>query len=446
MRILFSALLLLLTYCVSAQGTDDELLDGYLEKHVAENPVFAEGVTGFYLHDIATDRPLYGYNAERYFVPASNVKLLTFYLAQHLLGDRTPAVFYRRYPDRIELWGAGYPLLLHPRFREYDALGPWLSEQTLPVVVHLSELDAPPRYGAGWSWDDYNYGYVYERSALPVYGNRLYLELGPPVRSGIPQLYGSPPEVASALVQDERQERGITRAERANVFTLGRNFDNPANFPLERALIVSPAATGRQLREAFGSDRIRLGSAARPPRSELESLDVVLPDTLFRRLLQQSDNYLAEQLILQCAVARYGVFTEQALFDYATDILFPRMGMGKLSYADGSGLSRYNLVKPRQFGQLVATLYREVGRERLLDLLPAGGGNGTLAGRFDDRAQTYVWAKTGSLSGVICISGLLRSRSGRWLAFSFLHNNVLDSSAAYYREMERVLGKIYDTL
>lgn len=431
---------------LSAQRTGKELLVPYLEKNVAGNAVFSEGTTGFYLYDIDGDRPLYGHNAEQYFVPASNVKLLTFYLAHHLLKDGTPAAFYRQHDDRTEVWGAGYPLLLHPQFVGYDELGAWLAAHEQPIIVHLPEQGAPPRYGAGWSWDDYNYGYVYERSGLPVYGNRLHLELAEPNQYGIEQLYGSPPEVARNLLQDTEQRRAITREEDRNLFTLGRYIYHPDNFPLERALVVSAAATGRQLKEAFGVDRITTGTAKLPSTSEVGTLTVPLPDTVYRRLLQDSDNYLAEQLILQSAAERYGNFDEEKLFDYAADTLFAALNMGRLRYADGSGLSRYNLVKPRQFAQLVTALYREIGQERLLDLLPSGGGNGTLKRRFDDKPETYVWAKTGSLSGVMCISGLLRSKSGRWLAFSFMHNNVLGGSSAYYREMEGVLGWIYEAL
>lgn len=424
-----------------------ERLSDFLDEAVADNKVFQEGITGFHLYDIDAERTLYGYNEERRFVPASNVKLLTFFLAHRMLGKWTPAAFYRRHPDRIELWGTGYPLLLHPQFAGYDALGAWLRDQTLPVTVHLNEASEPSRYGAGWSWDDYDYGYVYERTGMPVYGNRLYLDAAPPNAYGQPQFYGSPPSIAGGLVQDEEQERYIHREERSNVFTVSKDFTSKGRFPVQRALITSPALTYRQLRTAFGSSKIDRGRDTLPGSAgEIETLKVPLPDTLYRRLLQNSDNFLAEQLILQCAASRYGTFEEDQLFDYATDTLFAGMGMGRLRYDDGSGLSRYNLLQPKQLTKIVTALHNEVGSERLMDLLPAGGGSGTLKRRFDNRVETYVWAKTGSLSGVICLSGLLRTKSGRWLAFSFLHNNVLSSSRAYYREMERVLGGVYDAL
>ncbi|MBB4078767.1 D-alanyl-D-alanine carboxypeptidase/D-alanyl-D-alanine-endopeptidase (penicillin-binding protein 4) [Lewinella aquimaris] len=408
------------------------------------NPVFSTGHTGFCIYDVAGDTVVYAYNADRYFVPASNVKLLTFYLSWRILADRAPAVFYRHYADRTEVWGSGYPLLLHPEFGAYDELSPWLTAQQRPLVLNFPTTEQPPRYGAGWSWDDYEYGYVYERSSFPVYGNRLYLDLTPLDASGESHLYGSPPAVASALLQDSDQERTISRSEGSNLFTVGETFYNPANFPLQRALVLSPELTTDLVAQALPQQSVGIGNRPLPPTGQYQRLEVSLPDTVYRKLLQDSDNYLAEQLIIQCAADRYGTPDEERLLDFATDTLFAEMKLGRMRYADGSGLSRYNLLQPRQLARIVLALDESVGRERLLNLLPAGGVNGTLTKRFADRPETYVWAKTGSLSGVVCLSGLVRTRTGRWLAFSFLHNNVVGRSSEYYREMERVLGWAYD--
>ncbi|NJB87791.1 D-alanyl-D-alanine carboxypeptidase/D-alanyl-D-alanine-endopeptidase (penicillin-binding protein 4) [Lewinella marina] len=448
MRLLLSlSFLAFLGFSSSAQVISHRSLGNSLDNLVRWNTVYSEGHTGFSLSDLDSGEALYGYNAERYFVPASNVKLLTFFVAQQMLGEEAPAVFYRAHGDTTDIWGTGYPLLLHPSFYAHDTLGGWLADRRGHLVYHIPAGEEVPRYGAGWSWDDYNYGYVYERSALPVYGNRLYLDFRPEAVDGeVSGLFGSPPTVAAALIQNARQPRAISRREGSNQFTVGRNFYHPGNFPLERSLSVSPEFTVEQLDAAFPDVAVSLGDAPRPPRATLQQVTTPLPDTLLRKMLQVSDNFLAEQLILLAATERYGWPDEETFFSYLTDTLFVDMQLGEIRYADGSGLSRYNLVKPRQFTQLLTALDRAVGRDRLLDLLPTGGVNGTLEKRFDNRPEPYVWAKTGSLSGVICVSGLLRSRSGRWLSFSFLHNNVMVSPSAYYHEMENTLGWVYDNL
>ena len=443
---------LLLTVCFfaltasQAQVMSKRAIIKVLENRIRYNDVFAEGHTGFALYDLEAERSIYGYNAERYFVPASNTKLLTFFVANRILEGGAPAIQYEEYDDRIELWGTGYPLLLHPSFIGFDTLQPWLTQRAKKIVVNSPSQEVTARYGAGWSWDDYNYGYVFERSALPVYGNRLYLDYQTVGEDGKETLFGSPSEVIEGLVQDTGQQRTISRVEGSNAFTVNEEFYQPSNFPLERALSVDSAAAIRYLGDAFPDLDFRSSDHPRPARGSARTIRTTLPDTLYRKVLQDSDNFLAEQLMLLAAVERYGTPDEEMLFEWATDTLFQEMGLGEISYRDGSGLSRYNLVKPDQMVRLIAALEREVGHERLIALLPAGGRNGTLEERFDNRYETYVWAKTGSLSGVICISGLLRSSSGRWLAFSFLHNNVMASSREYYGEMEDILAWVYDNL
>ncbi len=261
-RIIFFFALLSLTLALHAQATTPR---AQLDRLVAQNPVFAGGHTGFSLYDIDREQPVYGYQADHYFVPASNVKLLTFLVAHRVLGQSVPALYYQRGADRLDIWGTGYPLLLHPSFRGYDELAPWLRQQVVPIVLHQPEAETPPRYGAGWSWDDFNYGYVYERTALPIYGNRLHLERDPDPGLLGSALLGSPPEVAGALVMDADQPYTIRRGEEENVFTVNENIYKLGDSPLQRALHTSGDFTLRQLREAFPALTIGGHLRPRPP-------------------------------------------------------------------------------------------------------------------------------------------------------------------------------------
>jgi D-alanyl-D-alanine carboxypeptidase/D-alanyl-D-alanine-endopeptidase (penicillin-binding protein 4) len=410
-----------------------------LTARVTNNEAFARGHTGFCLYDLADNRFLFGEQADQFFVPASNVKLVTFYVAQRLLGNRAPAIFYQEYPDHLEVWGAGYPLTLHPRFVDYDELSPWLRSSELPVVMNFPPRGDVPRYGAGWSWDDYNDGYVYERSLFPVYGNRLYLDLAPADENGRQTLVGSPPALASSLRQSATQERLILRSELGNNFSLGPDFFQPDNFPLERPINLSPFLITNELAASMPERSITTGSRPYPGRRGLGELNVNLPDTLYRRVMAYSDNFLAEQLLLLAAAQRYGNPSDFSILPYARDTLLPTIGVEGVRWVDGSGLSRYNLFTPRQMARIVMATAEFIGRKRFAEFLAVGGESGTLESRFEDQDGPFVYAKTGSLSGVVCLSGMLRTDSGRWLAFSFMHNNFVGSSRPYYTAMEEVL-------
>ena len=413
-----------------------------LQELIEFNEVLQSAHVGFALYDVESGGYLYGYNARRHFVPASNVKLLTFYLAHRVLDHRTAAVHFREYPDRYELWGTGYPLTLHPDFAPYDELTPWLASRDRPLVLNFPPGERLPRYGHGWSWDDYNYGSVFERHVLPVYANRLRLDRPQnPLPGPAPTapVVGLPPSVAATVASDHTQRSRLRRSEYANDFVAGPTLLTNGRFPLDRSLVMTPEFVAREIAAATPRVAVTLGDKPRPPLGELRYLEATVPDTVYRRLLSDSDNFLAEQLLVQAAVSRYGRPDEATLRAYGQDTLLAPLELGDFRWADGSGLSRYSLLTPDQLARLVLALDQEVGRDRLLSLLPAGGRSGTLADRFTDRPAPYLWAKTGSLSGVHCLSGLLRTDRGRWLAFSLLINNQLGDGRAVLGEVEEVM-------
>ncbi|MCY7331047.1 MAG: D-alanyl-D-alanine carboxypeptidase, partial [Saprospiraceae bacterium] len=51
----------------------------------------------------------------------------------------------------------------------------------------------------------------------------------------------------------------------------------------------------------------------------------------------------------------------------------------------------------------------------------------------------WLFAKTGSMGGVVCISGYLRTRRGKTLIFSFMNNNFVGSAKPWRLEMRRIL-------
>nr|MBP6826456.1 D-alanyl-D-alanine carboxypeptidase [Saprospiraceae bacterium] len=114
-------------------------------------------------------------------------------------------------------------------------------------------------------------------------------------------------------------------------------------------------------------------------------------------------------------------------------------------WVDGSGLSRYNLASPRDFSTILLKLWNEQPRERLFSLFPAGGMNGTVADWYKGKdGKPYVFAKSGSMSGVQCLSGYVLTKKGKVLVFSFMNNNFVGSGKPWKLEMQRVLQYIHD--
>ena len=114
-----------------------------------------------------------------------------------------------------------------------------------------------------------------------------------------------------------------------------------------------------------------------------------------------------------------------------------------LSQADGSGLSRYNLVAP---AFLIALLERQARSPDFAvyhAALPVAGRDGTLAGRMRGTpAEGNVHAKTGTLSGVRALSGYFTTAAGERMVFSMIVNHHTLSARDADRVAEAALMRL----
>lgn len=394
------------------------------------SPGFAHHHVGFALYDPAAKRMLYERQADRYFVPASNTKLFTFYAGLCVLGDSVPALRYRADGDSLVLWGTGDPSLLHPDLPP-SAVFDFLKARPERLVFSTQNFVQPP-YGPGWAWDDYNDDYQPELTPLPLYGNVLRFR---PDRAGRwqPALGYFRRYLAydSALV-------AVRRNLTTNLFTLPTAPARPA------AVQDVPYLTSPELTVQLLADTLKRRVSLRPVSFDpaAKTLYGLPTDTLYRRMLRVSDNLLAEQIMLLVAGAQgdtlsvprgIGLMLKNHLADLPDA---PR-------WVDGSGLSRYNLFTPRSLVALLEKIREKVPQERLFALLPAAGQPGTLRNQFRGQAP-FVFAKTGSLTGVYNLSGYLVARGGRVLVFSFMNNNFAGPTSAVRRDVERVLTAVRD--
>jgi serine-type D-Ala-D-Ala carboxypeptidase/endopeptidase (penicillin-binding protein 4) len=112
----------------------------------------------------------------------------------------------------------------------------------------------------------------------------------------------------------------------------------------------------------------------------------------------------------------------------------------KPRWVDGSGLSRYNLFTPQDFVFILNMMKSDFGMDRIKTILPTGN-EGTLEGRFVADSN-YIFAKTGTLSGVVSLSGFLYTQKNKLLIFSVLVNNHNASASAIRKAVERFIDGI----
>ncbi|MBX2920720.1 MAG: D-alanyl-D-alanine carboxypeptidase [Chitinophagaceae bacterium] len=410
------------------------------DKELFNDSVLADAHTGIAVYDPSTQKFVYSYQADKYFTPASNMKIMTLYAGLKYLGDSLVAFRYNDTADTVYIQPGGDPTFLHPDFPVQPAFG-FLKNCSKPIAVNDGNWRTEA-LGEGWMWDDYNDGYQVERSPFPVYGNVIkWVQIRD--SGSIDALARqeafiySEPDInwkVNFSADTAAEKFSVKRALTANTFfiTQGKEVHAEKRSPFMTNVLAS------------GLDLLKdsLGKTVEVTTTPVQSGKVLYSqpaDSLYRIMMYRSDNFFAEQVLLMAAAEKLGVMDEKALIAYALANEMKELPQ-KPRWADGSGLSNYNLFTPNDFIWVLHKMKDEYGLERLKKIFPAGG-KGTLLNYY--KADTaYVYAKTGTLSGVVCLSGYLYTSSGKPLIFSILVNNHMQPAWMIRRKVEGFLNRI----
>ncbi|MEU8387416.1 D-alanyl-D-alanine carboxypeptidase/D-alanyl-D-alanine-endopeptidase [Micromonospora sp. NPDC048843] len=354
--------------------------------------------------DVITGQTLFAKGADDGTVPASVTKLAT---AVTVLAARGPGY---RIPTRavagakageVVIVGGGDPTLAinkkgyYPGAARLDDLANQVRTAlggTPPTSVTVDgSVYSGPVYGPGWDDDIPTGGSGGAMTALMTDGART----DPGVEHGSAQRFAEPDLAA------------------------GKAFARLLGVPtsaVKRGAASPQAATG-----ASPAPGTELGVVQSPPLIRL--VDV---------MISESDNLVAEALARQVALAR----GQPASFDggaAAMDAEVAELGLpaDEISVSDGSGLSRLNRISPSLLTDLIR-LAASPDHPELAGVfggLPVGGWSGTLNERYRNAAGTAagagsVRAKTGTLTGVHSVAGLVTTADGRLLTFAVLTDKV----------------------
>jgi D-alanyl-D-alanine carboxypeptidase/D-alanyl-D-alanine-endopeptidase (penicillin-binding protein 4) len=406
---------------------------------------------------------LFAREANRLYTPASNRKLFTAASALHWLGPdhrfRTTLVATGQVDTDtlrgdLVLIGRGDPDLLPAHLA---ALADTFAAGGAQVVAGDVRADDAwfddVEWGAGWMWDDGPYWEWPYVTALTVADNVVTVTVGPGPRVGDPVGVTLDPPTGYVTVN----VAAVTSAAGgAPELVVDRHWDPKENvvdvtgtLPLDaepiiaRRTVEDPALYAATLLvELLEARGVEVRGAAR--HGDLAAADAVV-DTIavhvsdplsesVRNFLKISDNLTGELLVkaVGASVAgppgtyEKGLAAERAF-------LAQEVGIDTTAQmlADGSGVSRYNLVTARQ---IVALLRYMTTRDDLfptyLAALPIAGVDGTLEGRMrGTAAEGRAGAKTGTLNGVTALSGYVPSADGERLAFSLMMEFYTGSSA-----------------
>ena len=377
-----------------------------LLKTLANIQAFEQAQVGIQLLRLSDGKVLAQYQQDQYFTPASNIKLLTTLAAMQTF-DSLPALSYQEFDEgHYRIQSTGYPLLAHPKHSD-SLLYNWLKGAD-SLVYHIQEEKSLNRLGPGWSWDDATYYYSAVPSIFPIQGNviRLTQEASGAFKTRFPLF-----SVAENKDLESRYERDFEE----NLFQVHPDKVDPQDTLL--IPFIPSEKTTHQLMSVLLKKPLGLSSKT---LSDTVYLYTGQDSVLYRAVLQNSDNLISENLLLMVAQERLGQFSAEAIISELSKewVSAP----DKWIWVDGSGLSRYNLVTPRNLIWVLKHIYKEWGPNGVQSHFPEVGLSGNLKGSSLSERLPRVFAKTGTLRNNHNLSGYILNKDNEWYAFSIMVN------------------------
>ncbi|KAA9154960.1 D-alanyl-D-alanine carboxypeptidase/D-alanyl-D-alanine-endopeptidase [Amycolatopsis acidicola] len=368
----------------------------------ASNP--ALGTVAGTVIDPATGSTLWNHNATQLLTPASATKLLISAAALLKLDHAmqlTTKVVQGASPDTAIIVAGGDPTL--------SSL-PAGKDSVYPGAAHLDDLVAQVKAASG--------------GKITKVQIDLSMYTGPTSAQGwapddAPSISAAP--VVPAMLDGGRQDPTVDYSMRSA---------NPAlsllqEFSSRLGASVAPTTTATATQGAKV-----LGEVKSAPLTEL-----------INNLLSISDDNLAEAVARQLAIGAGAPASFEGGAQTALNVLAQNgFDTSGAVLNDGSGLSTLNKVSPKLLAQLLSVAAAPTGKDPrteklrpLLEGLPVAGGSGTLSDRFDapnaKDGRGWVRAKTGTLSGVNTLAGVVLDKDGRVLVFAVMSNGSDANSA-----------------
>ena len=452
---------------------------GELQARISEilqKPELAQAMVGIKVASLDTGRVLFESNANKLLRPASNMKLYTVAAALDRLSPDyhfVTSVYARARPDAagtirgdLTIYGRGDPSIA-ARFNNgnyFKAIDD-LAARIVAAGVKRVEGDlvgdetyfTGPQYGSGWEWDDLQWWYGAEVSALTVNDNALDLSIKPGMQVGTRAIVTTgPPDPLLTIVNKVKTAPKGTKRDLAAYRALASDeVEISGSIPLDDkgysgGLAISrPALLFAYLLRAslaqqgvvikgktrtipqpiytvtpgpLASGLVEVATFQSPPLSMIAAQTLKPSQNLYTELILRTLGNVAAPAPTSVSVDRT---SETAGIEVVRTFLREAgVNASPLSLNDGSGLSRNDMVTAEGTLQLLTYMRRHRYATAFRDALPIAGVDGTLRNRMKGTvAENNLRAKTGTLSSASSLSGFVTTAAGEELVFSIMVNN-----------------------
>jgi D-alanyl-D-alanine carboxypeptidase/D-alanyl-D-alanine-endopeptidase (penicillin-binding protein 4) len=373
------------------------------------------------------------HQSDYYYTPASNTKILATYVGLQFLGDSIPGWKMAENADTLFLFPQGDPSFLHPEF-SYQPIVDLIQKTNKQVVIATTQSnDRFESMGDGWAWNDYAEDYQPERSRMPIYGNVVHFYDNGKSLQIKPFSFSKNQDIQYEAVKAKQW----SRKKSTNDFFVTTQKNNAKYFQV-------PFVTDPEKDIQLLNDSLHIAKPIQvlkySPQLAQRTIKTVPTDSLLKIMMSRSDNFYAEQVVLLGSAQLLGRIDDAAFMDSLIKTEFNFLPQ-PMRWADGSGLSRYNLNTPENYVAILKQMQAKFGESRVKNIFEKGG-EGTLSAYYKNFPGT-LYAKTGTLGGQIALSGFIYTKRQQKLYFSVLvANHMSKTTSAVRKAVEAYLVEI----
>jgi D-alanyl-D-alanine carboxypeptidase/D-alanyl-D-alanine-endopeptidase (penicillin-binding protein 4) len=430
---------------------------------ITNRPQFSQARWGIVVNKLNNSQ-IYSRDSDKYFIPASNLKLLLAAAALQQLGAnyRIRTSIYGTDQGLLRLVGRGDPSLTDVQL---TALARQLKLTGVRQLTYLAiEGDRTDDIiNPDWEWGDIQADYGAPIGSLIINQNAVTLQLLPQQIGQPLRLVWTDPMAATQWQSVDNQSVTVKPGEPTEV-KLNRDLSGilhlsgqlSINSPPESVslAVINPAENFVQhLRRVLliagikdNSDRVRLNIVeVQKQLANAPEIAAINSPPLSQLLVEanlNSNNLYAEALLRTLGSKVNSLDSNSQTGLIAAKQALTNLGVDPKGYvmADGSGLSRHNLVSPDAIAQTLSAMASSPYAAVYRASLPVAGVSGTLLNRLKNTpAQGVVSAKTGTMSGVLALSGYINAPNYEPLVFSIIVNQSNQSSATIRQAVDEVV-------
>jgi D-alanyl-D-alanine carboxypeptidase/D-alanyl-D-alanine-endopeptidase (penicillin-binding protein 4) len=271
---------------------------------------------------------------------------------------------------------------------------------------------------------------------MPIYGNVVHFYQSNKKLEAIKPFYF----FKDIVDLGKAEEKNWSRSRTGNRFFTTNENNKSKYFQVPFSQEDMPMVKALELLNDTLGKKISFQKQSTLPATSYKTIKTVATDSLLKIMMLRSDNFYADQIVLMASEQLFGKMDDAALLDSTKKLFFADLPQ-KMRWADGSGLSRYNLNTPENYIAILQQMHAKFGEARVKNIFEKGG-EGTISAYYKNFPGT-MYAKTGTLGGQVALSGFIYTPKQQKLYFSVLvANHMSPSSTQVRRAVETYLTKV----